>query len=48
MEHCNICDIDVDDMDAHIRTPKHLENLGKIKSMFKSRVYEDNKSTIDI
>ena len=49
MEHCNICNIDVEDVDAHIiMTPKHFENLEKIKNMFKSKVYEDNKSAIDI
>ena len=48
MEHCNICSIDVEDVDAHIRTPKHLENLDKIKNMFKSKVYRDDKSVIDI
>lgn len=48
MEHCNICNIDVEDVDAHIRTPKHLENLEKIKNMFKSKLYRDNKSAIDI
>jgi len=48
MEHCNICNIDVEDVDAHILTPKHLENLDKIKNMFKSKVYRDDKSVIDI
>ncbi len=43
MGHCNICNLDVADVDARIRTPKHLENLGKIKSMFNSKVYRDNK-----
>ncbi len=43
MEHCNICNIDVADVDAHIRTSKHLENLEKIKSMFNSKVCEDNQ-----
>ena len=47
MEHCNRCNIDVEDVDAHIRTSKHLENLGKIKSMFNSTVYRDNKSVIE-
>ena len=48
MEHCNICNIDVEDVDVHIRTPEHLENLEKIKNMFKSKLYGDNKSAIDI
>ena len=41
MAHCNICDIDIDDVDvdAHIKTSNHLENLKKIKKMYESKVY---------
>lgn len=44
MEHCNICNIDVEDVDAHIRMPKHLENLEKIKNMLNPSFMETTKA----
>jgi hypothetical protein len=48
MEHCNICDTDVEDVDAHIRTDEHLANLERTKTMFNSKVYQNDKGTLDI
>ncbi len=48
MEHCNACDADVKDVDTHIKTPKHVENLKKLENMFKSKVYQSSKRGIDI
>jgi hypothetical protein len=48
MEHCNICDTDVEDVDAHIRTDEHLANLERTKTMFNSKVYQNDKGAFDI
>jgi len=48
MDHCNACNIDVEDADSHIGTPEHMENLEKLKNMFKQKVYRSAKRGIDI
>lgn len=38
--------MDVEDVDAHIKTEEHSENLEKMKSMFHSKVYQDDRSAV--
>lgn len=47
MEHCNACDADVEDVEAHVKTTEHLQNLEKIKNKFKSKVYGEKRRGID-
>lgn len=47
MERCNICNTDVQDVDAHVKSSEHLENLKKVKTMFNSKVYQNDRIGIE-
>ncbi len=42
MEYCNICEREVDAPNEHIKSKEHRDNLEKIRSAFKDKVYEDD------
>ncbi len=47
IEYCNICDEEVNNVNEHINTIKHKSNIEKILSLFKDKIYEDNRIGIE-
>ncbi len=47
MDHCNACNVDVEDADVHIRGHEHVENVARIRKMFQSKFYPESRRGID-
>ena len=41
MEHCNVCNLDINDPEEHVKSKEHQNNLKRLKSI--SKDYEDDR-----
>ena len=41
MEHCNVCNVDINDPEEHVKSKEHKDNIERLKARVKD--YEDDR-----